>query len=154
MKDIESKFLQSKALWLVMHPCQSMGWEQDTLYPWKAAEAIRLAQKIEYYLRPMKHKAKVVPDHLQCISHLSQYKNMQTQEDLVDYMRKYRLDSIVYCGFDYGICIISEKHLGMAEVSKRTDYKLYLKHTLCSGPVDSNWHLGDERTKEWGGKII
>ena len=96
MNKIESKLLQDKALWLVMHPCQSMGWEQEKLYPWRAAEAIRLAQKIEYYLRPMKHKAKVVPDHLNCISHLSQYKNMQTQEDLVDYMKKYSLNNIVY----------------------------------------------------------
>jgi hypothetical protein len=98
----------------------------------------------------MKHKAKVVPDHLNCISHLSQYKNMQTQEDLVDYMKKYSLNNIVYCGFDYGICIISEKHLGMAEVSKQTDYNLYLKHTLCCGPVDSNWFLGDETTEQFG----
>jgi hypothetical protein len=149
MNKIESKLLQDKALWLVMHPCQSMGWEQEKLYPWRAAEAIRLAQKIEYYLRPMKHKAKVVPDHLNCISHLSQYKNMQTQEDLVDYMKKYSLNNIVYCGFDYGICIISEKHLGMAEVSKQTDYNLYLKHTLCCGPVDSNWFLGDETTEQF-----
>jgi len=150
MNKIESKLLQDKALWLVMHPCQSMGWEQEKLYPWRAAEAIRLAQKIEYYLRPMKHKAKVVPDHLNCISHLSQYKNMQTQEDLVDYMKKYSLNNIVYCGFDYGICIISEKHLGMAEVSKQTDYNLYLKHTLCCGTVDSNWFLGDETTEQFG----
>ena len=150
MNKIESKLLQDKALWLVMHPCQSMGWEQEKLYPWRAAEAIRLAQKIEYYLRPMKHKAKVVPDHLNCISHLSQYKNMQTQEDLVDYMKKYSLNNIVYCGFDYGICIIIEKHLGMAEVSKQTDYNLYLKHTLCCGPVDSNWFLVDETTEQFG----
>ena len=150
MNKIESKLLQDKALWLVMHPCQSMGWEQEKLYPWRAAEAIRLAQKIEYYLRPMKHKAKVVPDHLNCISHLSQYKNMQTQEDLVDYMKKYSLNNIVYCGFDYGICIISEKNLGMAEISKQTDWKLYLKHTLCCGPVDSNWFLGDETTEQFG----
>lgn len=144
------KELSKTALWLVMHPCAIMDKEQEVLYPWRAAESVRLAQKIEWYLRGVSHKAKVVPDHLNCISHLSQYKNMQTQEDLVAYMRKYRLGSIVYCGFDYGICIISEKHLGMAEVSKRTDYNLYLKHTLCCGPVDSNWDLGDVETKKYG----
>lgn len=142
--------LSKTALWLVMHPCAIMDKEQEVLYPWRAAESVRLAKKIEWYLRGVSHKAKVVPDHLQCISYLSKYPNMQETDDLIKYMKKHRLDSIVYCGFDYGICIISEKHLGMAEVSKRTKYKLYLKHTLVSGPVDSNWDLGDVETKKYG----
>ena len=142
--------LSKTALWLVMHPCAIMDKEQEVLYPWRAAESVRLAKKIEWYLRGVSHKAKVVPDHLQCISYLSKYPNMQETGDLTKYMKKHRLGNIVYSGFDYGICIIQEKYLGMAEISKVTDYKLYCKHTLCSGPVDSNWNLGDVETKKYG----
>ena len=31
------KELSKTALWLVMHPCQSMNKEQEILYPWRAA---------------------------------------------------------------------------------------------------------------------
>jgi hypothetical protein len=140
--------LEQEALWLVMHPLKHFDDELHEIFPWLKSETIRLSNKIEFYLRDVKHRAMVSPTAP--IRFFSNYLNFLEEKDLVKYTSEHKIKEIVYCGFHHGCCILSEKHLGMIKLSKI--YKCYLKHdlTTISGTLSSGWESADHQTQEHG----
>ena len=141
--------LRKNALWLVMHPVQTNNYEQTQLYPWLSAETIRVSTKIAAYVEQVSHRAVVVPDWCRCIDVFSTWNNITQLSRLEAYMDEHRLKDIVYCGFAHGVCILSEKHVGMQAVASLGRYKLYLKHDLSwVGPCASkgDWLEADKQT--------
>lgn len=140
--------LQYEALWLVMHPLKHFDHELHTIYPWIEVETIRLSNKIEYYLRDVKHKAIVAPSPP--IRFFSNYNNFTSFPDLKKYTSKHEISEIVYCGFHHGCCILSEQSLGM--IALKNLYKCYLKHdlTTISGTLNGGWNEADRQTEQYG----
>ena len=157
MKTEELQRLQEKGLWLVMHPTKSLSWENDQVFPWLGAEMTRTSQRISYYLRPCKHKFVVLNDDHVIISAFSEYKEMNTQNDLHQYCAQNNITEIIYTGFHYGVCILNEKEVGLESLnaynknSSRVGpcYKMFVKRELVDigpGAQEDSWGNADYET--------
>jgi hypothetical protein len=142
--------LQDQAVWLVMHPHRNMGWEEDTMWPWLPHEMIRTSQKIDYYLKDCKHKFIVCNKEKDPIANFSKWKQMNQRQALIKYCNKNNITKIVYTGFHYGVCILSEKEVGATAMYQNSQLELFVKRDLTDiGPgatVDS-WGQADDNTK-------
>jgi len=151
-KKTNMQHLKANAVWLIMHPCQTFGWEMDTRYPWLAMETIRLADRIRWYTQDCKHQFVIMPEHdNQVLAPFSQVGRMSKRRELVDYMKERGLQEVVYTGFHHGICILSERELGMQSVACIPNSVLYLKQDLVmigpGGGIEA-WGEADRQTQE------
>lgn len=139
-------YLESNALWLVVHPVYTFDNEIHEIYPWLRAETINFSRKIDHYLTDVKYKAISAPS--EPIRFFSNYINLVTFQDLNNFMKINKLDKIVYCGFHYGFCIINDSEVGMKIASQ--SYQCYAKHDLCNIAWEAEWEERDKRTKLYG----
>ena len=149
--------LQENGLWLVIHPVQRMGWEADQMFPWLGAEMVRMSQRINYYLRPCHHKFIVINDDDRIISTFSKYPQIKSLLKLNRYCVKHNITKLIYTGFHYGICLLSEKEVGMEAIDihnknqKRIwhPYEMFVKRELTMvGPSadEDSWRSADYET--------
>ena len=157
MKIEELQRLQEKGLWLVMHPTKSLSWENDQVFPWLGAEMTRTSQRISYYLRPCNHKFVVLnADHI-VINSFHNYNSMNTLAELHRYCAQNNITQIIYTGFHYGECILSEKEVGIQSLNTYNRnpnrvgprYKMFVRRELVDvGPSshEDSWQSADYQT--------
>lgn len=140
--------LMDEALWLVVHPVIEFDTEIHKIYPWLSGETINFSRKIHHYLQSLKYKARAVPSYRQGIYYFDHWPNLNSEELLISYMKENNLNDIVYCGFHYGYCIISDPDTGMSTMSKH--YNCYCKQDLCAIAWETAWQEADNNTSKYG----
>ena len=160
MKPKKLEDLQENGLWVVMHPVQRMGWEADQMFPWLGAEMVRMSQRINYYLTPCHHKFIVINDNDPIISTFANYPRITSLLKLNRYCVKNDITKLIYTGFHYGICLLSEKEVGMEAIDihnksqKRTwhPYDMFVKRELTMvgpGADENSWKNADFETEKF-----
>lgn len=131
--------LEETALWIIMDPWCSTPYSNDLIVFPKIDEYNQITfKKILNYIPRVKYVciscptlildnmiSKIVTPHPE-VSHLLNLKNNYL--NLINYMKIINLNSIVYCGFNYGKCIL-DKPDGAINASKL--YKVWVKKDLC-----------------------
>lgn len=139
-------YLEKNALWIIMHPLQTFDAEIHSIYPWLRAETINFSRRINYHLNEVKYKVICAPSAP--VGCFKEYTNITKNNQLQEFMTKKKLDTIVYCGFHYGACIVYEDEVGMKIMSKK--YKCYVKQDLCVLNWENTWSMTDQTTSCYG----
>jgi hypothetical protein len=156
--------LEEEALWIIMDPWYPTPLEGDLIECPNIDELNQVViDKIVNYIPKLKHVCiscptfindselkitKKVTPHPQ-LNYLYNFGNQYNEA--LKYMKRNKLNSIVYCGFHYGECILTNSD-GVIAFSHK--YNVFVKRDLCGiFPGSISWEDADKLTKRYA-KII
>lgn len=156
--------LEEDALWIIMDPWHPTPFKIDLELCPNIDELNQIVvDKIIDYLPRLNHVCiscpisvsdsesnfiKKVEPHPQ-LKHLYNFKNKYNE--VLKYMISNKLNSIVYCGFHYGQCILYNEDGARSFYNK---YRTYVKRELCGiFPGSISWKDADKLTKKYA-KLI